>query len=192
MRPLKCPACIPPVILIWLVSLSGRWSGAQRFPRDVSDGDVLIGLRSDGPHSNGYSLIRKIVEHEGLNWDAPAPFANDTLGSALLTPTRLYVKPALSLLQLPGLHALAHITGGGLTENLPRILPDDLGATVDLDAWELPASLAWLVRSAALDPAEALKTFNCGIGMIAVVAPSDAGRAITCPRRCRRNRNHSR
>jgi phosphoribosylformylglycinamidine cyclo-ligase len=152
----------------------GAMERGQALPRNVQTGDVLIGLMSDGPHSNGYSLIRKIVEREGLNWSDPAPFGNDTVGGALLGPTRLYVKPALDLLKIEGLRALAHITGGGLTENLPRVLPDHVGARIDLDAWTVPPTLHWLITSAELNEDEALKTFNCGIGMIVVVAKEDA------------------
>jgi len=157
----------------------GAMERGASLPKDVGTGDVLIGMMSDGPHSNGYSLIRKTVEREGLKWTDPAPFSNDTVGGALLAPTRLYVKPALELLKLDGLHALAHITGGGLTENLPRVLPDAMGAAINLDAWTVPPSLSWLINSAALDEAEALKTFNCGLGMIAVVAKEDADAALS-------------
>lgn len=156
----------------------GAMERGTALPKDVSKGEVLIGLMSDGPHSNGYSLIRKVVEREGLSWSDPAPFSNDTVGGALLAPTRLYVKPALELLKLDGLNALAHITGGGLTENLPRVLPDGLGATINLDAWTVPPSLSWLISSANLDESEALKTFNCGLGMIAVVSAKDADQAL--------------
>jgi len=156
----------------------GAMERGKALPKDVTKGDILIGIMSDGPHSNGYSLIRKTVAREGLKWSDPAPFSNDTVGGALLAPTRLYVKPALALLPLSGLHALAHITGGGLTENLPRVLPSTLGATINLDAWTVPPSLAWLIKSANLDAAEALKTFNCGLGMIAVVAQTDADAAL--------------
>ena len=152
----------------------GAMERGSSLPRDVMAGDVLIGIASDGAHSNGYSLIRKIVEQEELSWADPAPFANDTLGAALLTPTRLYVKPALSLLKGDGLKALAHITGGGITENLPRVLAEGLGASVDLNAWTVHPALAWLIDRAKLDQSEALKTFNCGIGMIAVVSKSHA------------------
>ncbi len=157
----------------------GAMERGQALPKDVKSGDVLIGLMSDGPHSNGYSLIRKTVEREGLKWSDPAPFSNDTVGGALLAPTRLYVKPALALLKLEGLNALAHITGGGLTENLPRVLSEGMGASIDLDAWTVPPSLNWLIESANLDEAEALKTFNCGLGMIAVVSKEDADAALT-------------
>jgi phosphoribosylformylglycinamidine cyclo-ligase len=143
-------------------------------PSGVQDGDVLLGLASDGVHSNGYSFVRKVVERSGLAWDAPAPFAQTTLGAALLTPTRLYVASALAALRGGGVHGLAHITGGGLTENLPRVLPDGHGAVIDLGAWTLPPVFRWLAETADMAEGELLKTFNCGIGMIAVV---DAGRA---------------
>jgi phosphoribosylformylglycinamidine cyclo-ligase len=140
----------------------------------VAEGDVLLGLASDGVHSNGYSLVRRIVERAGLDWDAPAPFATGSLGAALLTPTRLYVRPALAAIRGGGVHGLAHITGGGLTENLPRILPDGLGAEVDLGSWTLPPVFRWLADQGGLDEAEMLKTFNSGIGMVAVVAADRA------------------
>jgi phosphoribosylformylglycinamidine cyclo-ligase len=135
---------------------------------------VLLGLASSGVHSNGFSLVRRVVEMAGLGWGARAPFAEAGLGEALLVPTRIYVRPALAALRLGGLRGLAHITGGGLTENLPRVLPDGLGAEVDLDAWELPPVFAWLRGEAGIADAEMLKTFNCGIGMVAVVAPDRA------------------
>lgn len=119
-------------------------------------------------HSNGYSLVRRIVADAGLGWDAP--FEGGTLGEALLAPTRLYVKQALSAIREGGVHALAHITGGGLTENLPRALPDGCGVRVNLDAITLPPILDWLIAQADLDESEALKTFNCGIGMVLIVA----------------------
>jgi phosphoribosylformylglycinamidine cyclo-ligase len=135
---------------------------------------VLLGLASDGVHSNGYSLVRRIVEREGLGWDAPAPFADGALGAALLTPTRLYVRPVLDAVRAGGVHALAHITGGGLTENLPRVLPRGLGAEVDLGAWTLPPVFRWLATAGGVAEAEMLKTFNSGIGMVVV---ADAARA---------------
>ncbi|MFC7703244.1 phosphoribosylformylglycinamidine cyclo-ligase [Plastorhodobacter daqingensis] len=146
-------------------------------PAGVADGDVLLGLASDGVHSNGYSLVRKIVERSGLGWDAPAPFAEGALGAALLAPTRLYVKPVLAAIRAGGVHALAHITGGGLTENLPRVLPEDLGAEIDLGAWPLPPVFRWLAGTAAMAEAELLKTFNAGIGMVLVVAEEQAAAA---------------
>jgi phosphoribosylformylglycinamidine cyclo-ligase len=147
-------------------------------PQGVRPGDVILGLASDGVHSNGYSLVRKVVERQGLGWDAPAPFVDAPLGKALLTPTRLYVRPALAAVRGGGVRALAHITGGGLTGNLPRVLPEGLGAAVDLSAWTLPPVFRWLVDGAALDQAELLRTFNCGIGLCLVVA-ADRADAIT-------------
>ena len=143
-------------------------------PAGVVEGDVLLGLASDGVHSNGYSLVRKVVERSGLAWDAASPFGPGTLGQALLTPTRLYVNSALGAIRAGGVHALAHITGGGLTENLPRVLPDDLGAQIDLTAWQLPPVFRWLADTADLSQPELLKTFNAGIGMILVVAQNRA------------------
>jgi len=145
-------------------------------PAGVAEGDVLIGLDSDGVHSNGFSLVRRIAERAGLGWDAPPPYdsAHATLGADLLRPTRLYVAAARAAIAAGGLRGLAHITGGGLTENVPRILPDGLGATVELSAWSLPPVFGWLARAGALDEAELLRTFNAGIGMVAVVAPDHA------------------
>ncbi|MEL6999576.1 MAG: phosphoribosylformylglycinamidine cyclo-ligase [Pseudomonadota bacterium] len=150
----------------------GAMERGAALPRDVAEGDVLIGLPSSGVHSNGYSLVRRIVADSGLGWDAPSPFGESTLGAALLEPTRIYVREALALIREAGAHGFAHITGGGLTENLPRVLPDGLGAEVDLDAWELPPVFRWLAFGSGLDQTEALRTFNCGIGMVAVV-PED-------------------
>ncbi|MFQ6552090.1 phosphoribosylformylglycinamidine cyclo-ligase [Aestuariibius insulae] len=154
----------------------GAMERGRALPDGVAPGDVLLGLASDGLHSNGFSLVRKIVECTGLAWDAPAPFADQPLGEALLTPTRLYVKPALAAIKAGGVHGLAHITGGGITENLPRLLPDGTGAIVDLAAWDLPPVFDWLSTEGGLDRDERLKTFNCGIGMILAVAASEADR----------------
>jgi phosphoribosylformylglycinamidine cyclo-ligase len=147
-------------------------------PEGVEEGDVLLGLASDGVHSNGYSLVRKLVEVSGLGWDADCPFAEGTLGEALLTPTRLYVKQSLAAVRAGGVHALAHITGGGLTENLPRVLPEGLGADIDLNAWELPPVFKWMAETGGIAEAEMLKTFNCGIGMILAVS-ADRADALT-------------
>ncbi|TVQ04094.1 MAG: phosphoribosylformylglycinamidine cyclo-ligase [Roseinatronobacter sp.] len=152
----------------------GAMERGAELPAGVQPGDMLLGLASDGVHSNGYSLVRKVVERAGLGWDAPAPFADASLGAALLAPTRLYVKPALAAIRAGGVHALAHITGGGLTENLPRVLPEGLGADIDLGAWRLPPVFGWLASEGGLDQAELLKTFNAGIGMVLVVAPERA------------------
>ncbi len=152
----------------------GAMERGNSLPSGVAEGDVLLGLASSGVHSNGYSLVRKIVEHSGLGWEAPSPFGSGTLGRALLEPTKLYVRSGLAAHRAGGLHALAHITGGGLTENLPRALPHGLGAEVNLSAWPLPPVIKWLAAQAGLDQAEMLKTFNCGIGMVAIVAAAEA------------------
>lgn len=154
----------------------GAMDRGAALPAGIAEGDVLLGLPSDGVHSNGYSLVRHIVGRAGLGWDAAPPYASDhaTLGDDLLRPTRLYVKPALAAIRAGGVHGLAHITGGGLTENLPRILPEGLGAEIDLGTWALPPVFGWLAHAGGLDQTELLKTFNAGIGMVAVV---DAGRA---------------
>jgi phosphoribosylformylglycinamidine cyclo-ligase len=152
----------------------GAMERGTDLPAGVTAGDVLLGLASDGVHSNGYSFVRKVVDLSGLGWDAPAPFADGTLGGALLVPTRLYVKPALAAVRSGGVHALAHITGGGLTENPPRVLPEGLACQIDLGAWTLPPVFRWLATTANMAEAELLKTFNCGIGMILVVDPARA------------------
>ena len=152
----------------------GAMERGTQLPAGVQNGDVLIGLASDGVHSNGYSLVRKIVERTGLGWDDKAPFAEGALGRELLAPTRLYVKQALAAIRAGGVHGLAHITGGGLTENLPRVFPEGLGATVDLNAWSLPPVFQWLAKEGGLSEAEMLKTFNAGIGMVLVVAADRA------------------
>jgi phosphoribosylformylglycinamidine cyclo-ligase len=152
----------------------GAMNRGAALPAGVQAGDVLLGLASDGVHSNGYSLVRRVVERSGLAWDAPAPFTQGSLGAALLAPTRLYVKPALAAIRTGGVHGLAHITGGGLTENLPRVLPEGLGAQIDLGAWSLPPVFTWLAAEGGLAQAEMLKTFNAGIGMVLVVAADRA------------------
>lgn len=139
-------------------------------PANVAQGDILLGLKSSGVHSNGYSLVRKLVELSGLAWDAPSPFGSGTLGEALLMPTRLYVKQVLAVLAQGGLHGLAHITGGGLTENIPRVLNAQQGVSINLESWALPELFQWLAQQGGLSQAEILKTFNCGIGMVLVVA----------------------
>ena len=139
-------------------------------------GDILVGLAASGPHSNGYSLIRKVVEVAGLSWDAPPPFDSPhaTLAEALLEPTRIYVQPLLAALRHPdaahGLKGLAHITGGGLPENLPRVLPDALAAHVHLNALPFLPVFRWLQRAGNIAQEEMLRTFNCGVGMVAIVA----------------------
>ncbi|MDX2203486.1 MAG: phosphoribosylformylglycinamidine cyclo-ligase [Hyphomicrobiaceae bacterium] len=152
----------------------------QLLPRpDVAIGDVLIGLPSSGVHSNGYSLVRRLVAAETLAWDAAAPFApGRSVAEALLEPTRIYVKPVLAAMRATGaVKALAHITGGGLSENLPRVLPDGLAAHVDLARWTAPAVFGWLAKAGGLDDAEMLRTFNCGIGLV-LVADQDHAQAV--------------
>lgn len=153
----------------------GAMERGAALPSGVAAGDVLLGLASSGVHSNGYSLVRRLVELAGLGWGDPCPWEDGTLGAALLTPTRLYVRPALAAIKAGGVHALAHVTGGGLTENLPRVLPEGVGAEVDLSTWDLPPVFGWLARAGGLAQAEMLKTFNCGIGMVLAVAPDRAG-----------------
>jgi phosphoribosylformylglycinamidine cyclo-ligase len=139
-------------------------------PRAVAAGDTLIGLPASGPHSNGYSLIRRIMADGGYAPDDPAPFApGQTLGAALLTPTRLYVIEALSLLRREGALAFSHLTGGGLPGNLPRVLPDSMGASIDLTAWPRLPVFDWLSSTGGVAEPEMLRTFNCGVGMIAIV-----------------------
>ncbi len=156
----------------------GAMERGTDLPAGVVAGDVLLGLGSNGVHSNGYSFVRKVVELSGLGWDADCPFGEGTLGEALLAPTRLYVTQTLKAIRAGGVHALAHITGGGLTENLPRVLPEGMGATIDLTAWELPLVFRWLAETAKMEERELLKTFNSGIGMIVVVA-ADRADALT-------------
>jgi phosphoribosylformylglycinamidine cyclo-ligase len=147
----------------------GAMERGCELPSGVQEGDVLLGLASNGVHSNGYSFVRKVVELSGLGWDAASPFSEGSLGAALLAPTRLYVKQALAAVRAGGVHALAHITGGGLTENPPRVVPEGLACEIDLSSWQLPPVFRWLAQTANMSQAELLKTFNCGIGMIAFV-----------------------
>ncbi|MEQ8404381.1 MAG: phosphoribosylformylglycinamidine cyclo-ligase [Oceanicaulis sp.] len=141
----------------------------------MKPGDALIGLASSGPHSNGYSLVRRIIEHAGLSFDDPAPFAPERpLAEALLEPTRIYVKSLLPLIQDGSIKGLAHITGGGITENTPRMLPDHLTFDVDYGSFARPAVFQWLQEAGSVDEAEMRRTFNCGIGMICAVEAGDA------------------
>ena len=138
-------------------------------------GDVLVGLPSSGPHSNGYSLIRRVVERSSLGWSEPAPFADGALGEALLEPTRIYIESVLPHLRAGrSIKGLAHITGGGLTENLPRALPDHLRADVDYAAWERPAVFRWLQETGGIEESEMRRAFNCGIGMVLVAGTAEA------------------
>ena len=147
---------------------------------DIAIGDVLIGLASSGPHSNGYSLIRRLVAEEKVCWDQPAPFAPAvSLAEALLVPTRIYVKPVLSAIRETGaVKAVAHITGGGLLENLPRVLPGGIAGAVDLSTWTAPAVFGWLARIGRMDTGELLRTFNAGIGLVIVASKGEADAVI--------------
>jgi phosphoribosylformylglycinamidine cyclo-ligase len=150
----------------------GAVERAALLPRsDLAAGDVLLALTSSGVQANGFSLVRRVVERAGLDWSDPAPFATDTpLGEALLTPTRIYVRQLLETIRTTGaVKALAHITGGGLTDNIPRVLPDGLAAEIDMSAIRLPPIFVWLKNEAGLDASELLRTFNCGVGMVVVV-----------------------
>jgi phosphoribosylaminoimidazole synthetase len=146
---------------------------------DQKPGDVLIGLASSGPHSNGYSLIRRIVERSGLAWDAPAPFADGkTLAQALLEPTRIYIRSVLPQLKAGRVKGLAHITGGGLIENPPRCIADGLVPRFDWNAWALPPVFQWLQETGGVSEHEMRRTFNCGLGLVLVVAPYDVGEVL--------------
>ncbi|HEY4585224.1 MAG TPA: phosphoribosylformylglycinamidine cyclo-ligase [Brevundimonas sp.] len=137
-------------------------------------GDVIIGLASSGPHSNGYSLIRKVVEKSGLAWGDDAPFAKDqSLAQALMEPTRIYVKPVLPLMKADLIKGAAHITGGGLIENPPRCIAEGLEASFDWDAWPMPAVFQWLAETGGISYHEMRRTFNCGVGFILIVAPEN-------------------
>lgn len=142
----------------------------------ISTGDTIIGLASSGPHSNGYSLIRQIIA--ATDTDLDAPLGSRSLADHLLEPTRIYVKPLLSLLTALTVHGFAHITGGGLTENVPRILPDKTEAQINPGSWRRPEIFEWLQRRGDVDDAEMLRTFNCGIGMVIIVAKSDTDKTL--------------
>ena len=159
----------------------GAVERGEILPRgDIVVGDVLIGLASSGVHSNGYSLVRRLVKESGLAWEAPAPFEPSvSLAEALLAPTRIYVKPVLAAIEAVGgtegaVKALAHITGGGLSENVPRVLPETVAARIDLSAFAALPVFGWLAQTGRLPDVEMLKTFNCGIGMVIVVAKAEA------------------
>lgn len=146
---------------------------------DMRAGDLLVGVASSGLHSNGFSLVRHVLSKTLLALASPAPFAPDTsLGEALLVPTRLYVKSALAAIATTNVKGLAHITGGGITENLPRILPASIGAVIHAGSWTPPPVFKWLSDKGGIDGQEMLRTFNCGIGLIAVVAPEDSKACI--------------
>jgi phosphoribosylformylglycinamidine cyclo-ligase len=147
---------------------------------DIVQGDVILGLSSSGVHSNGYSLVRKVIEKTGLPWTAPAPFMpKQSLGEAILTPTRIYVKACLAAIrETSAVKGLAHITGGGFPDNIPRILPKGLGARIDLARVAVPAVFQWLASEGGIAESEMLRTFNCGIGMIVVASPDKADAVV--------------
>jgi phosphoribosylformylglycinamidine cyclo-ligase len=144
-------------------------------PGLVRQGDIVLGLASSGVHSNGFSLVRAVIEQHQLNLAAPAPFdSTQSLGAALLTPTRLYIKSCLAALAVGGVHGLAHITGGGLVDNIPRVLPAGTAVRLNAAAWPMPPVFSWLHSLGGIAPAEMARTFNCGIGMTLLVAPEKA------------------
>ncbi|MCA3719514.1 phosphoribosylformylglycinamidine cyclo-ligase [Phenylobacterium sp.] len=146
---------------------------------DQKPGDVIIGLASSGPHSNGYSLIRRIVERSGLDWSAASPFSDDeTLATALMRPTRIYVRQVLPQIRAGRISACAHITGGGLIENPPRVIAEGLAARFDWNAWAPPPVFGWLQEAGGVADAEMRRTFNCGVGLILTVRPDDAGEVL--------------
>lgn len=151
----------------------------QILPREnIVIGDVVLGLASSGAHSNGFSLIRKIVVQESLSYQDPAPFdASQKLGAALLIPTRIYVRSMLQAIRAGAVKAMAHITGGGLLENIPRVLPENIGVRIDATSWQVPAVFKWLAKAGNIDAMEMARTFNCGIGMALIVAPEQVEKA---------------
>ncbi len=147
-------------------------------PQGVAPGDALIGLASSGVHSNGFSLVRRIVETTNAGWATPSPFSAGTVAQALMEPTRIYVKSLLALHRAGLLKAAAHITGGGLPGNVPRVLPDRTRAVIDAGRWTLPPVFAWLARTGDVAAEEMLRVFNCGLGMVAVVSDAAAARVV--------------
>jgi phosphoribosylformylglycinamidine cyclo-ligase len=144
----------------------------------IEDGDAVIGLASSGLHSNGFSLVRKLIGDAGIALDAPAPFGDKTLGNELLTPTRIYSPTALALSHEFPMHGLAHITGGGLTENVPRILHGHWDVELDLESWQAPQVFSWLARLGDLSDDDLFRTFNMGVGFVVVVPPAAADETI--------------
>ena len=144
----------------------------------VRAGDALVGIASSGPHSNGYSLIRKILKDTGTAYGRK--FGATTIGKMLLTPTRIYIKPVMKLINTVEVRALAHITGGGLLENIPRVIPAGLDVVIDTQSWEMPPIFAWLQEKGDVAAAEVYRVFNCGVGMVACVAAKDLKKAVAC------------
>jgi phosphoribosylformylglycinamidine cyclo-ligase len=153
--------------------------GGELTGTDVADGDVVLALGSSGVHSNGFSLVRRVMEVAGLSYGDAAPFEdNVTMGEVLLRPTRIYVKSCLEALRNGGIHAFAHITGGGLTENIPRILPDHLGVQIQAGSWPVPPVFNWLAKAGGIASGEMVRTFNCGAGMVVIVDPDRADELV--------------
>ena len=157
----------------------GALNREKNLPRGIRNGDILIGISSSGIHSNGFSLVRQVIQDLDLSLDSPAPFAKGKLGVELLEPTRIYVKCVLDLNKKGLIRGLAHITGGGLTENVPRIFDESLGAKINLNSIVLPTVFQWLFSQIKIEQSEALKTFNCGIGMVLVVSKENVSQSLT-------------
>ena len=146
---------------------------------DISTGDIILGLSSSGVHSNGFSLVRKIVSVSGLEYSSPCPWDSSiTLGAALLEPTKIYVKTLLPAIRKGSLKGLSHITGGGFLENIPRVLPSGTGCYIDARAWKLPPVFKWLMKEGGVQPLEMARTFNNGIGMILIISPDKVNEVI--------------
>jgi phosphoribosylformylglycinamidine cyclo-ligase len=146
--------------------------------RNVAAGDILLGLASNGVHSNGFSLVRRVIEHTGITFDSPAPFdSRQNLGESLLAPTKIYVKSCLTAIKTGGIHGIAHITGGGLVENLPRVIPNDLSAQLDKMSWPSLPVFEWIADAGNVPSEEMQRTFNLGIGMVLIVHPDSVDQA---------------
>lgn len=145
---------------------------------DIKAGDILLGLTSSGFHSNGFSLVRKVIDHAGLNYNSTCPWdSSRTIGQAVLVPTRIYIRQLLPSIKAGLLKGLSHITGGGFTENIPRVLPKTVGVEIDLAQLDMPPIFRWTMAAGRIAPEEMLRTFNCGIGMVIVVSPEEADKA---------------
>lgn len=158
-------------------SVGAAERGALLDGSTIKAGDVILGLKSSGPHSNGYSLIRRLVSGEGHKYSDKAPFADATLAGALLAPTKIYVKSTLAAINAGLVKGLSHITGGGFLENIPRSMSDNLIAEIDSGQWELPGVFEWLQKQGNIETREMARTFNCGIGMVVIVSPENADKA---------------
>lgn len=158
----------------------GAVERAALLPRpDIKAGDVLLGLTSSGFHSNGFSLVRKVIDHAGLNYSSTCPWDSSlSIGQAVLVPTRIYIRQLLPSIKAGLLKGLSHITGGGFTENIPRVLPKTVGVDIDLAQLDMPPIFRWTMAAGRIAPEEMLRTFNCGIGMVIVVSPEEADKAV--------------